>query len=125
MDQPPGFQHLNNSSALVCKLHKAIYGLKQAPKAWFGHSFLTSIGFVSSKANTSLFLKFTKHSTMFVLVYVDDILVTGSSHTEIQTLITQLNATFSLKDLGNLNYFLGIKVLRNPTRLHLSQTNTF
>lgn len=59
---------------------------------------------------------------MFVLVYLDDILVTGISNTEIQTLVTQLNATFSLKDLGDLNYFLSIEVLRNSTRFHLSQT---
>lgn len=57
---------------------------------------------------------------MFILVYVDDILVTGCSTTEIQTLVTQLNDTFSFKDLGDLNYFLGIEVLRNSTGLHLS-----
>lgn len=59
---------------------------------------------------------------MFVLVYVDDMLATGSSANEIRSLVTQLTATFSLKDLGDLNYFLGIEVLKNSSGLHLSQS---
>lgn len=59
---------------------------------------------------------------MFVLVYVDDILITGSSANEIRSLVTQLTATFSLKDLRDLNYFLGIEVLKNSSGLHLSQS---
>lgn len=86
------------------------------------HEFLASIGFVTSKADTSLFLRFNKSSTVFVLVYVDDILITGSSANEIRSLVTQLTATFSLKDLRDLNYFLGIEVLKNSSGLHLSQS---
>lgn len=124
MQQPPGFQQTNQSSTIVCKLHKVIYRPKQAPRAWFHrlHEFLTSAEFIPSKADTSLFLKFTKTSTIFVLVYVDDILITGSSSEEIQALIRQLNNTFSLKDLGDLHYFLGIEVNPISTGLHLSQT---
>lgn len=59
---------------------------------------------------------------MFVLVYVDDMLATGSSANEIRSLVTQLTATFSLKDLRDLNYFLGIEVLKNSSGLHLSQS---
>lgn len=59
---------------------------------------------------------------MFNLVYVDDILIMPSSSTEIQNLITQLNAAFSLKDLGNLNYFLDIEVRQRSDKLRLSQT---
>lgn len=86
------------------------------------HEFLASIGFVTSKADTSLFLRFNKSSTVFVLVYVDDILITGSSANEIRSLVTQLTATFSLKDLRDLNYFLGIELLKNSSGLHLSQS---
>lgn len=123
MEQPPGFDQSTTNSSLVCKLHKAIYELKQAPRAWFErlNDFLTSLGFLSSKADSSLFIRFTKTSTIYILVYVDDILISGSSTTEVQQLITQLNATFSLKELGELNYFLGIEVLQNSTGFHLSQ----
>lgn len=58
MEQPPGFQKLDGSSHMVCKLHKSLCGLKQAPKAWYDRlkTFLTSIGIVYSKSNNSLFL---------------------------------------------------------------------
>lgn len=86
MEQPPGFDQSNANSSLVCKLHKAIYGMKQAPRAWFErlNEFLTSLGFLSSKADSSLFIRFTKTSTIYILVYVDDILISGSSTAEVQ-----------------------------------------
>lgn len=116
MQQPPDFQHANNSFSLVCKLHKGISGMKQARSAWFDrlYKFPTSAGFFSSKASTSLFLIFIKTSTTFILVYVDDILVRGSSTEEIQTLVTQLNATFSRKDLGDFTYYMKVKLITLP-----------
>lgn len=124
MEQQPGFHQSSINSSIVCKLHKAIYRQKQAPWAWFErlHDFLTSTKFFSSK-DDSLLLSFTKSSTKFILVYVDDILIIGSSITEIQKLVTQLNAVFLLEALGELNYFLGIEVLQNSTTFHFSQTN--
>lgn len=123
MQQPPGFEDLKRPN-LVCKLKRALYGLKQAPKAWFDKfkSSLQRNGFTSSKADNSLFFKFSQSPCLFVLVYVDDIIVTGSSNIEIQKLIYSLDTAFSLKDLGNLHYFLGIKVTTTATGLHLSQT---
>lgn len=97
MEQPPGFQQQSATSSLVCKLHKAIYGLKQPLGTWFDrlHEFLTSVGFISSKANSSLVLRFTEHTPIFILVYVDDILITGESTNDIQLLVQILNDTFS------------------------------
>lgn len=97
MEQPPGFQQLKGNGSLVCKLNKAIYGLKQAPRAWSERlqNFLISSGFVFSKADCSLFLKFTNEFTLFVLVSVDDIIITGSSYNETQSLTSHLNAQFS------------------------------
>lgn len=122
MQQPPG---LENVDSLVCKQHKELYGLKQAPRAWFERlTFaLKGFGFVSSKCDPSLFTLITSTSTTYMLVYVDDIIITGNSTTQIQALVTKLNSHFSLKQLGNLEYFLGIKVshLKNGS-LFLSQT---
>jgi hypothetical protein len=78
MSQPPVFSHpslLNH----VCKLQNALYGLKQAPRAWFAqlNTKLYDMGFTSSKADSSLFLLQTTSLTMFVLVYVDDIIITA------------------------------------------------
>ncbi|KAL5561759.1 hypothetical protein UlMin_031506 [Ulmus minor] len=79
------------------------------------------MGFKFSRADNSLFLKITDRSTLLILIYVDDIIVTGSNREEIEKLITVLNNSFSLKDLGELNYFLGIEVKTTVEGLHLSQ----
>lgn len=86
MEQPPGFEHENMN--LVCRLNKVIYGLKQAPRAWFQRLaiVLCNFGFVSSICDPSLFIQVTPHTTTYILVYVDDILITGSSPTYIQIL---------------------------------------
>lgn len=78
--------------------------------------------FISAKSDQSLFVRFTRNHTTFVLVYVDDILVIGSDYVVVQTLITQLNKSFALKNLGELDYFLGIQVQHVVDGLHLSQT---
>ncbi|RVW43373.1 Retrovirus-related Pol polyprotein from transposon RE1 [Vitis vinifera] len=115
---------VNNAFLNGDLLHKALYGLKQAPRAWFEklHQALLSFGFVSAKSDQSLFLRFTPSHITYVLVYVDDILVTGSDTAAITSLIAQLNSEFSLKDLGEVHYFLGIQVSHTNNGLHLSQT---
>nr|KYP50032.1 Retrovirus-related Pol polyprotein from transposon TNT 1-94 [Cajanus cajan] len=111
MSQPPGFTDSANKN-LVCKLHKSLYGLKQAPRAWFDKltSVLLKLGFNKSKCDPSLFIFSTSTVTIFMLVYVDDIILTGNSPSMLQKFVTQLNDIFSLKDLGALDYFLGIEV---------------
>lgn len=121
--QPPGF--IATDTSLVCKLNKAIYGLKQAPRAWFERlaSTLHMFGFHTSKCDPSLFTLTKPTYTIFMLVYVDDIIVTGNSSSHIQQLVSQLHEQFSLRQLGQLDYFLGIEVphLSNGG-LFLSQT---
>src|ERR1044072_409456 len=123
MVQPPGFEHQDKT--LVCRLHKALYGLKQAPRAWFEKlaAALLSFGFTSSKCDPSLFVLNTTTACVFVLVYVDDIIITGSSLPFVHALMDKLNAAFSLKQLGPLDYFLGVQVkhLQNGSLL-LSQS---
>ena len=121
MQQPPGF---STDSTLVCRLNNAKYGLKQAPHAWFQKlsTTLLHLGFVAAKSDTSLFTRFTQSHTIFILIYVDDILVTGSSLVLVQDFSKQLGLYFALKNLGPLHYFLGIEVswLKNDS-IHLSQ----
>ena len=84
MEQSAGFE-ISNSPHLVCQLHKALHGLKQAPTAWFDklRDVLVSLRFMFSKSDHSLFIRHSASCTTFVLVYVDDTLVTGSSKVEI------------------------------------------
>lgn len=122
MQQPPGFEESNKK--LVCKLQRALYGLKQAPRAWYEclTAVLIQFGFKASRCDPSLFT-FTKQSSrLFVLIYVDDIIITGSSLDLITNLIDKLNFKFALKQLGDLDYFLGIKVKKTASgSLLLSQ----
>ena len=122
MSQPPGFVDKDNPKA-VCKLRKAIYGLKQAPRAWYNElrTFLLQSGFNNSLADASLFVYNKNGVYLYMLVYVDDIIITGSSPPHIDRFITSLSQRFSIKDLGPLSYFLGIEVQRSSNGLHLSQ----
>jgi len=122
MEQPHGFC---SQPGYVCKLNKPIYGLKQAPRAWYQKlsTTLIHLGFISNISDPSLFVQQSSSSTILILIYVDDILVTGTSSSAIQKLITTLNNTFSLKDLGKLHFFLGIEAHWQPSgSLLLTQT---
>jgi histone deacetylase 1/2 len=110
MTQPSGFE--SSDKTLVCKLHKALYGLKQAPRAWYErltHTLL-QMGFVKSKCDPSLLVHHQNGACTYVLVYVDDILITGSTPHLIKDLIDKLNIKFALKQLGEVDYFLGLEV---------------
>jgi histone deacetylase 1/2 len=122
MKQPPGFENPNTPHH-ICRLDKALYGLKQAPRAWYSRlsAKLQDLGFLPSKADTSLFLYNKSGVTIFVLIYVDDIIVTSSSDHAIAALLKDLNAHFAIKDLGALHFFLGIEVQRTAHSLLLTQ----
>lgn len=123
MEQPQGFVHPLHPD-FVCKLNKALYGLKQAPRAWYTRlsQFLLDLGFTASLVDTSLFLHISGSTKIFLLIYVDDIIVTGTDVHLISALIARLQQEFPVKDLGPLNYFLGIQVTRTPDGLHLCQS---
>jgi hypothetical protein len=123
MEQPKGFVDASHPD-YVCHLHKAIYGLKQEPHAWFNRlsQALFEISFQSSKVDTSLFIYHTTNATLYVLVYVDDILVTWTNMEAIFVVIKQLQAVFAMKDLGDLGFFLGMQALQDSTRLHIRQS---
>lgn len=110
MQQPPGF--INSDKSLVCKLNRSLYGLKQAPRAWYDtlQQSLISFGFKHSQCDHSLFVLNSKGVHLYILVYVDDILITGSSPQLIMDLINKLNKKFALKRMGRPEYFLGIEV---------------
>jgi histone deacetylase 1/2 len=122
MRQPPGFvdpslpQHL-------CRLEKALYGLKQTPRVWHARlgSVLRAHGFVASTADTSLFLLRRPEVTMYLLVYVDDIILISSSDAAADRLVSNLSGDFAVKDLGALHYFLGLEVARSSAGLTLTQ----
>jgi len=111
MKQPLGFVNSTLPSH-GCQLHKSLYGLKQVPRAWYTclSDFLLSIGFQASKVDTSLFILSDDTNIFYLLVYVDDILLTGRNSAILHRLIQLLSSEFKLRDLSAIHYFLGIKV---------------
>jgi hypothetical protein len=122
MKLPPGHPHSGNSM-LVCKLHKSIYGLKQSSRAW--HTKLSialeSLGFTRSSTDSSLFIKIVSDHTLVVLIYVDDLIITGSTEASIAQLKRSLQQQFLIKDLGSLKYFLGIEMAASRKGFFLNQ----
>ncbi|CAL8147678.1 unnamed protein product [Prunus armeniaca] len=123
MRQPVGFVDPTYPDH-VCRLRRSLYGLKQAPRAWF-HCFsshLLRLGFITSQSDSSLFVYTQGSIHIYLLIYVDNILVTGSDPSCITTLISNLGRQFSMKDLGPANYFLGMEFVRTPSGLSITQT---
>jgi hypothetical protein len=122
MRQPPGFESKTHPN-FVCRLDKALYGLKQAPRAWFAKlsKKLYDLSFEGSKDDTSLFYYNKNGISMFILVYVDDIIIASSTQEVMTALLKDLKNDFSLKDLGDLHYFLGIEVNKVRDGLVLTQ----
>ncbi|PKU74746.1 Retrovirus-related Pol polyprotein from transposon TNT 1-94 [Dendrobium catenatum] len=122
MMQPKGFEDSINPGH-VCRLNKAIYGLKQAPRQWYNTftSYLVSIGFIHSNADPSLLIFRCKEIQIYLLVYVDDLLITGNNQKEIDTVISKLHMQFNMKHLGHVHDFLGLKIDFQNQSYFLSQ----
>ncbi|XP_021836873.2 uncharacterized mitochondrial protein AtMg00810-like [Spinacia oleracea] len=138
MKMPPGYTHAGGrikvlsegekvekpkNEKIVCKLKKSLYGLKQAPRQWFAklRSALISNNFTQSRSDYSLFTKKEGHSFTCILVYVDDLIVTGNDMKSITEAKAFLSSQFYMKDTGELRYFLGIEVDRNNQGIFLCQ----
>ncbi|KAJ0954577.1 putative RNA-directed DNA polymerase [Helianthus annuus] len=123
MQQPTGFVDPVHPTH-VCRLRKSLYGLKQAPRAWYHRfsSFITSLGFTNSTCDTSLFIFERGSHTAYLLLYVDDIVLTANHTSLLQQFITQLSTEFAMSDFGSLHHFLGITVTRDYNSLFLAQT---
>ncbi|XP_019267367.1 PREDICTED: uncharacterized protein LOC109244689 [Nicotiana attenuata] len=121
MKAPPGLDlKLPN---LVCKQNKSLYRLKQASRQWYDKftEAMYTRGYTYSMHNYSVFYKKQDSSTVFVAVYVDDVLLTGTNLEEISQLKAFLHDRFKIKDLGQLHYFLGLEVLYKEDGIIISQ----
>ena len=111
-----------SSSIEVCRLKRSLYGLKQVPRAWFEkfRTTLLDFTFTQSQFDSSLFFRKTNLRIIILLVYVNDIVITGSDLQLIEQLQQRLHSSFHMKDLGPLQYFLGLEVqhFSNGTLLH-------
>lgn len=107
MEQPKGFVS-KEFPDYVCLLKKSLYGLRQSPRLWFGFC-----GFKSSDADPSLFIKRAHNKCTMLLLYVDDMIITGDDDAEIFHLIDELSVRFEMKSLGEASCFLGLEIMKS------------
>ncbi|KAL4351912.1 hypothetical protein GQ457_06G010610 [Hibiscus cannabinus] len=125
MTQPEGFVTPENAGK-VCKLQRSIYGLKQASRSWnlrFNEA-IQEFGFIRNEDEPCVYKKFSGSIISFLILYVDDILIIGNDVPTLQSIKTWLSSCFSMKDLGEAAYVLGVKIYRDRSRglLGLSQS---
>jgi hypothetical protein len=120
--QPTGFVDTARPDT-VCLLDKSLYGLRQAPRAWFTRfaEFVVKLGFWATRSDSSLFVLRRGHDVAYLLLYVDDIVLTGSNNMLLQDIVDRLRGEFAVKDMGELSFFLGIDVQRTKEGFYLSQ----
>ena len=112
MSQPEGFQ--TEGENLVCKLKRSLYGLKQAPRCWNTalDNQLKGMGFTQTKSDPCLYVN-SEGELFIIAVYVDDILLAGKDKRKMNEIKQTLSSQFEVKDMGELHYFLGVKVIQN------------
>ncbi|KAK1605488.1 hypothetical protein QYE76_029161 [Lolium multiflorum] len=125
MVQPKGFVDPKNADK-VCKLQRSIYGLKQASRSWnlrFDR-VIKDFGFIRTHGEACIYKKVSGSSVAFLILYVDDILLIGNDIELLSSIKGYLNKSFSMKDLGEAAYILGIKIYRDRSRrlIGLSQS---
>jgi transposase InsO family protein len=111
--QPEGY--VQGDPALACHLNKSLYGLKQAPRAWHNrlHRELVSYGYRASEADPGLYIYSGKSADIFLLVYVDDILIASTDMSMVKDIKHRLMGTFDARDLGEASTYLGITIARD------------
>lgn len=122
MKQPPGF--IEGDGNLVCKLRRSLYGLKQAANVWNKvlHDVLIGCGFIQSKADPCLYSKCIKGEDIYVLIYVDDLLVASKAKDNVNNVYMLLNTKFEVNNLGPITQFLGIEVKKtNDSKFMIRQ----
>jgi hypothetical protein len=121
IEQPQGFE-VEDRKTHVCRLKKDLYGLTQAPRAWYGRidSFLTSLGFTKSKVDSNLYFKVMNDDPVILLLCADELFLTTE-----ENLITdckkKLAIEFEMKYLDLMHYFLGLEVWQSPEKIFLKQ----
>jgi hypothetical protein len=122
MEQPPGY--FQNDSSLVCRLKKSLYGIKQAPRAWYAKmdNFIIDTGFSRFHYDPNVYTKKVGSHLIILVLYVDDLILTGSDSKLLNHVKTNLKKKFEMTDLGFLHYFLGLQVLQTNEGIFLSQS---
>eukprot|EP00253_Pinus_taeda_P031579 PITA_31579 len=123
MEQRTGF--IQPDSNLVCRFKKSLYGLKKVPRAWYAKmdSFLLDTDFSRCHSDNTVYTNKVGKSLIILVLYVDDLILTGSDPNLINHVKSSLRNKFEMIDLGHLHYFLGLEVLQSKEGISISQSN--
>jgi hypothetical protein len=124
VSQPPGFM-IGDNQHQVLKLNKALYGLRQAPRAWNARldRELIQLGFVRSKLEYAVYRRGDQKSFLIIGVYVDDLIIAGPRAEDITEFKKEMQHRFSMSDFGPLSYYLGIEVKQEYDGITVSQSS--
>lgn len=124
--QPEGFAE-RGKEHLVYKLLKALYGLRQAPRAWYAYAKLNQcllkLGFVKCPYEHAVYSRREGNDALIIGLYVDDLLITGTNVSAIERLKVQVKNEFDMSDLGRLSHYLGIEVNQTKEYIELKQSS--
>eukprot|EP00253_Pinus_taeda_P022423 PITA_22423 len=122
IEQPPGYEKKGQEHK-VCRLKKALYGLKHAPRAWYSRidSYLQENGFEKCEGEPTLYIKEKDGKILIVVLYVNDVIFTGNDNYLIENFKAVMKEEFEMTDMGLLRYFLGIKVDQNENGIFIAQ----
>ena len=111
---------IHGKESHVCRLKKALYRLKQAPRAWYLRidNYLQSLGFTKSDADSNMYLKVVENHPLILVLYVDDLFLTGEEQ-QIARCKRELTSEFEMKDFGLMHYFLGLEVWKRSNEIFL------
>jgi hypothetical protein len=123
VEQLPGYA-VRGKERKVYRLHKALYGLRQAPRAWNAKldSSLQSLGFKCSAAEHAVYVRGSGGNLLLVGVYVDDLVMVGANQVQVDRFKAEMARLFSMSDLGPLHYYLGIEVRQSAKGVTLCQS---
>jgi len=125
MAQPKGFE-VQGKEKMVCRLNKSIYGLKQAARVWNKrlNSILVKEGFTQSQVDLCLYTKVTNSDKVYIMIYVDDIIIASNNARHVSSMYKELCDYFELTDLGDISYYLGIKITKDEEGIYsINQTS--
>jgi hypothetical protein len=122
MEQPYGFKFSNNPD-LVCNLKKSLYGLKEAPRAWYHRldTYLKDKGFKRGTTDNNLYIKIEDNDFLIVLFYVDDIIFECNKDSLVQWFASTMESEFEMSMIGELSFFLGLQITQRPEGMFISQ----
>jgi hypothetical protein len=121
VDQPQGYQKGGKNE--VYKVKKALYGLRQAPRAWYSkiEGYFSQEGFEKCPHEHTLFVKQLEKKILIVSLYVDDLIYTGNDGELMESFKNSMKRNFAMTDLGKMSYFLGVEVIQNDTGIFINQ----